>query len=56
MDDTIHRVKMFLQDIIIAKDIPFGMKYDNNSKKIVYNSYYNLKRDKKILLPNLRLK
>ena len=56
VDDTIHRVKMFLQDIIIAKDIPFGMKYDNNSKKIVYKFYDNLKRDKKILLPNLGLK
>lgn len=55
VDDNIQNLKVFLQDIIIAKDIPFGMHYDKNDK-IVYKFYDDLKRDKKILLPNLRLK
>ena len=55
VDDNIHDLKVFLQDIIIAKDIPFGMHYDENDR-IVYRFYDDLKRDKKILLPNLRLK
>ena len=55
VDDNIHYLKVFLQDIIIAKDIPFGMHYDENNR-LVYKFYDDLKRDKKILLPNLRLK
>ena len=54
VDDNIHYLKVFLQDIIIAKDIPFGMHYDENNR-LVYKFYDDLKRDKKILLPKLRL-
>lgn len=55
VDDNIHYLKIFLQDIIISKDIPFGMHYDTNNR-LVYKFYDDLKRDKKILLPNLTIK
>ena len=56
VDDNIHHLKVFLQDTIVAQDIPFGMKYDDENDKIVYKFYDDLKRDKKILLPNLTIK
>ena len=47
---------VMLKDCIISKDIPFGMCYDKNNN-IVYQYYSKdyLKRQNKILLPNLSI-
>lgn len=55
-DNKNKRLIVMLKDCIISKDIPFGMCYDIHNN-IVYQYYSKeyLKRENKILLPNLSI-
>ena len=55
-DNKNKMIVVMLKDCIISKDIPFGMCYDKNNN-IVYQYYSKdyLKRQNKILLPNLSI-
>ena len=55
-DNKNKTMVVMLKDCIISKDIPFGMCYDKNNN-IVYQYYSKdyLKRQNKILLPNLSI-
>jgi hypothetical protein len=55
-DNKNKAMVVMLKDCIISKDIPFGMCYDKNNN-IVYQYYSKdyLKRQNKILLPNLSI-